>query len=84
MITVDEALELVREQTHVLPAERAPIVDAVGLVLGEDVTRQRNCAAFDNAHMDGYAVASNGTETVRWVIGTAGVPACEKARWRCR
>ena len=71
MITVDEALELVREQTHVLPAERAPIVDAVGLVLGEDVTSQTNCPPFDKAQMDGYAVASNGKESVRSVIGTA-------------
>lgn len=56
MISVDEALERILALAPVLPAERKPILDALGQVLAVDVYATYDIPPHDNAAMDGYAV----------------------------
>jgi molybdopterin molybdotransferase len=56
MISADEALQLVLENVVPLGIERAPILDALGRVLGEEIRSSRDIPGFDNSAMDGYAV----------------------------
>jgi molybdopterin molybdotransferase len=56
MITVEQATEQVLSRIAVLPAERVPLLEALGRVLAEDVVSDIDIAPFDNSAMDGYAV----------------------------
>lgn len=56
MISVTEATEIVRKQTHALAAEEVALGDALGRVLAEDVIADSDLPPFDRAQMDGYAV----------------------------
>lgn len=56
MITVEEAIEQVLSRIAVLPAERVPLLEALGRVLAEDVISDIDVSPFDNSAMDGYAV----------------------------
>ncbi len=56
MISADQALEIVLQNVAPLGVERAPILDASGRVLGEDIRSPRDIPGFDNSAMDGYAV----------------------------
>lgn len=68
MLTVDEALQLVEEHAHPLAPRRAPLGEAAGLVLAEDVASDVDSPPHDKAMMDGYAVASGDRAAVRQVI----------------
>jgi molybdopterin molybdotransferase len=54
--TVDEHLEVVLGRVTALPAFDQPLMEAVGLVLCEDVVSGVSLPGFDNSAMDGYAV----------------------------
>ncbi|HSE16950.1 MAG TPA: gephyrin-like molybdotransferase Glp [Pyrinomonadaceae bacterium] len=56
MIPVAEAIQIVRQQTRTLPAERVRIETAFGRVLAEDIIADSDLPPFDRAQMDGYAV----------------------------
>src|SRR5258708_7665700 len=56
MISADMALEIVLENVGSLGIERAPILDALGRVLAEEIRSPRDIPGFDNSAMDGYAV----------------------------
>lgn len=56
MITVEEAIEQVLSRIAVLPAQRVPLLEALGRVLAEDVISDIDVSPFDNSAMDGYAV----------------------------
>ncbi len=56
MLSVDEALGRILAQVESLPAEKLPILDALGQVLAEDITSTFNIPPYDNVAMDGYAV----------------------------
>jgi len=56
VITVAEALALVRRACAAGPAERARLDDALGRVLAEDVRTDVDWPPFDTSAMDGYAV----------------------------
>ena len=55
-LTVAEALQLVLAGVSVLPAERVPLLQALGRVLAESVTAGDSLPPFANSAMDGYAV----------------------------
>ena len=61
MISVDEALSRILSYVDVLPAEDAPLVEALGQVLDEDITAGFNIPPLDNTAMDGYAVRAADT-----------------------
>ena len=56
MISVAEAIQIVRQQTQALSTERVPLEHALGRVLAEDVVADTDLPPFDRAQMDGYAV----------------------------
>ena len=56
MITVSEAIEQILQTIKPLGLERINLLDALGRVLGEDVTAGRNIPPKDNSAMDGYAL----------------------------
>ena len=61
MIRVEEALARILSYVDVVPAEDAPLVDALGLVLDEDIEAGFNIPPLDNTAMDGYAVRAADT-----------------------
>lgn len=60
-VGVDEALERILAAFTPLPTEHAPILDALGLVLAEDVVASDNIPPYANSAMDGYAVRARDT-----------------------
>ena len=56
MISVAEAIQIVRQHTAPLTTERVPIEEALGRVLAEDVVADTDLPPFDRSQMDGYAV----------------------------
>jgi molybdopterin molybdotransferase len=61
MLTIDEAQRIVLESVSPLPAERMPLLQALGCVLAEPVMAQIPLPPFDNSAMDGYAVIAADT-----------------------
>src|ERR1043165_6347395 len=56
MISVSEAIQIVRQQTRTLPVEQVPLPQALGRVLAQDVVADSDLPPFDRSQMDGYAV----------------------------
>ena len=56
MISVAEAIQIIRQQTVPLPTERVRIEQTQGRVLAADVIADTDLPPFDRAQMDGYAV----------------------------
>ena len=56
MISVAEAIEIVRQQTLKLSTELVAIDQVLGRVLAEDVVADSDLPPFDRSQMDGYAV----------------------------
>lgn len=56
MITVSEAIEQILQTINPIGLERVNILDALGRVLGEDISAGRNIPPKDNSAMDGYAL----------------------------
>ncbi len=65
LIEHPEAVRLVLENTHRLPSEEVPLVEAQGLALAEDVRARFDSPPFDNSAVDGYAVRSADAEAGR-------------------
>lgn len=55
MITYEEALEIVKTNTHLLAAEKVAMMKSLNRVLREDVLSDMNMPPFDKSAMDGYA-----------------------------
>lgn len=55
-LTVQEALTAVLAGVSVLPAERVPLLDALGRVIAETVVAKDSLPPFANSAMDGYAM----------------------------
>src|SRR2546423_14924553 len=56
LMSADDALARVLAGVPTLPAVQTPLLDALGLVLAEDITAERDVPPFRNSAMDGYAV----------------------------
>src|SRR5215208_6482740 len=65
LIEHSEAVRLVLENTHRLPAGDVPLAEARGLALAEDVRARFDSPPFDNSAVDGYAVRSYDAEAGR-------------------
>ena len=55
-MNADDALARILASVPGLPAVDAPLLDALGLVLAEDIAADRDVPPFRNSAMDGYAV----------------------------
>jgi molybdenum cofactor synthesis domain-containing protein len=72
MISVTEAIRIIKEQTPVLTAESIALADALWRVLAEDVVADCDLPPFDRAQMDGYAVRAADTANQRVRLRIAG------------
>ena len=61
MISVAEAIQIVRQQTRPLPTERVRLEDVLNRILAEDIIADSDLPPFDRAQMDGYAVRAEET-----------------------
>lgn len=64
MLTVEEALEQILSRVKPLPAERVPLMDALGRALAEPIVSGREIPPWANSSMDGYAVRASDTARV--------------------
>ena len=76
LIDIATARRTVLESVGRLEAERLPVAEALGRILGEDVRSDGDVPPFDSSAMDGYAVAPGAAAELR-VVGEsrAGHPA---------
>src|SRR6185503_9046261 len=72
MISVAEAVEIVRQQTLRLSTERVAIDQVLGRVLAEDVVADSDLPPFDRSQMDGYAVRAEDVKTAPVRLRIAG------------
>src|SRR5919201_532938 len=63
LLSADEALERILAGLPEPPRVDVPILDALGLVLAEDVIADRDVPPFRNSAMDGYAVRGGDVAT---------------------
>ncbi|HET6890154.1 MAG TPA: gephyrin-like molybdotransferase Glp, partial [Pyrinomonadaceae bacterium] len=56
MISVAEAIQIVRGHTRPLEPEAVPLSNALGRYLAEDIIADSDLPPFDRAQMDGYAI----------------------------
>ncbi|HKP47293.1 MAG TPA: hypothetical protein VJT50_11880, partial [Pyrinomonadaceae bacterium] len=63
MISVAEAIELVKQRTSLLAIERVELPDALGRILAEDIVADCDLPPFDRSQMDGYALRANDVAT---------------------
>lgn len=68
MLTVEEAMELVKSRCGPLAARRVPLGEAAGLRLAEDIASDIDSPPHDKAMMDGYAVRSIDREPERRIL----------------
>lgn len=78
MISVAEAIQIVRQHTAPLSTERVPIIEALGRVLAEDVVADTDLPPFDRAQMDGYAVRAQDVKETPVRLRIAGESAAGK------
>ncbi len=78
MITVNEAVAIINEQTPRMPVERIELSEALGRILAEDVVADSDLPAFNRAQMDGYAVRSADLSTVPARLQLVGESAAGK------
>jgi molybdenum cofactor synthesis domain-containing protein len=56
MISISEAIQVVKAQSHRLPSEQTELSLSCGRILAEDIVADTDLPPFDRAQMDGYAV----------------------------
>ena len=73
MISVAEAIQIVRQETATLPGEQVDLSRALGRVLAEDIVADSDLPPFDRSQMDGYAVRAEDTTEAPVRLRIAGV-----------
>jgi molybdenum cofactor synthesis domain-containing protein len=64
MISVAEAIQIVKKQTRRLPSESVSLELARGRFLTQDVVADSDLPPFDRSQMDGYAIRASDVESV--------------------
>ena len=78
MISVSEAIQVVRDQTPTLPIESVSIDRVLGRILAEDIVADSDLPPFDRSQMDGYALRSEDVKEVPVRLKIAGESAAGK------
>jgi molybdopterin molybdotransferase len=78
MISVAEAIQIVKEQTRVLATERVPLESSLGRVLAQDVIADTDLPPFHRSQMDGYAVRAEDTTSAPVRLRIVGESAAGK------
>ncbi len=58
MITVEKALQIVLDHTRILEPTNVPILQAMGMVLAEDIVSSEDIPPYDTATIEGFALRS--------------------------
>jgi molybdopterin molybdotransferase len=61
MISVAEAVQIIRQQTAALGTEKVALPSALGRMLAQEIAADSDLPPFDRAQMDGYAVRADDT-----------------------
>ena len=61
MISVAAAIQIIKDQTRILPSDKVALANACGRYLAEDVIADSDLPPFDRSQMDGYAVRAADT-----------------------
>jgi molybdopterin molybdotransferase len=72
MITIARALEIVLENTFILPVEEVALVETLGRVLAEEVSSDVDFPPFDRSAMDGFAMRSEDARAAPAVLSVVG------------
>lgn len=72
MISVAEAIQIVRDQAVPLPSEQVSLDQSLGRILAEDIVADSDLPPFDRAQMDGYALRSDDVKEVPVRLKIAG------------
>jgi molybdopterin molybdotransferase len=72
MISVAEAIQIVRQQTRALAAEQVELRNALGRVLAQDIVADSDLPPFNRSQMDGYAVRAEDTRPAPVRLRIAG------------
>jgi molybdopterin molybdotransferase len=72
MIPVNEAIEIVKEQTRALPAEQVALENTLGRILAQDIVADSDLPPFDRSQMDGYAVRATDVQAIPARLRIAG------------
>lgn len=78
MISVSEAVQIVRQQTKILGTEKVDLPYALGRVLAQDVVADTDLPPFDRSQMDGYAVRAADTTSAPVSLRIVGESAAGK------
>jgi molybdopterin molybdotransferase len=78
MISVAEAIQIVKEQTPKLPTESVHLHQSLNRVLAEEIVADSDLPPFDRAQMDGYAVRSEDAQAAPVRLRIAGESAAGK------
>jgi molybdopterin molybdotransferase len=82
LLTLEQAQDLVRARTHVLPAENVPLEEAAGRVTAAPALAAVDLPPFPSSAMDGYAVRAEDCPASLPVVFriAAGLPSPEPLR----
>jgi molybdopterin molybdotransferase len=80
MISVEEAIDIILREVHLLPPVQMPFTDALGLVLAEDVDAAEPMPPFRAAAVDGYAVIAADPSPIRRLVGEQSAGYVGKAK----
>jgi len=83
MISVAEAIQIVRQQTQTLETERVELPNALGRVLAQEIVADSDLPPFDRSQMDGYAVQAADTTNAPVSLRIVGESAAGKG-WHQR
>ncbi len=61
LLSIEKAQEIILAHVQPLPAERVPILEALGRVLAEDIYAEMDIPPLSNSAMDGYALRAEDT-----------------------
>ncbi len=64
MISVLDAIKIVRASTNLLEAEMVDLSNARGRILAEDIVADSDLPPFDRSQMDGYAILAGDVQSV--------------------
>lgn len=78
MISVAEAIQIVRDKTPTLPVESVSLDRALGRFLAEDIVADTDLPPFDRAQMDGYALRADDVKETPVRLKIAGESAAGK------
>lgn len=67
MISINEAIKKVKDNTGILSHERVRLLDATNCVLAEDICSEIDLPGFDQSAMDGYALFEAGESSYKVV-----------------